>query len=251
MKWKGFVVPLGLLIIAQVCAQIFGISSDSLASPLQILKAAWVLLADGSLLKMTGQTLLSAMAGLFIGGGAGLGCAIVLGVNQNLSRLFRYPIEALRPIPSIAILPIFLMVYGFGYRLEIAIVAFACFWPNLIIGQAAISGIEPCMLEVSRVLGLKFVGRITKIIIPAALPRLFLAFRLAAAIALIVAVTVEIAMNPQGLGFELMFAQNSLRPEVMFAILLYIGIIGWGLNALLLLAQRRLFGATGSAEAAR
>jgi NitT/TauT family transport system permease protein len=137
------------------------------------------------------------------------------------------------------------MVFGFGYRLEIANVSFACFWPSLIIGQAAISGIEPRLLEVSRVLGLGPWGRVTKIVIPAALPRLFVAFRLAAAVALIVAVTVEIALNPQGMGYELMSAESSLRPEVMFAILLYIGVTGWSVNAALLLAQRRLFGRAG------
>jgi NitT/TauT family transport system permease protein len=244
-------VPVGLLLVAELCARTFGITSDSLAAPDQIVKAAWTLLTDGSLFTMTKQTLLAALAGLLLGGGAGLVCAVVLGLSPNLSRLFRFPIEALRPIPSIAVLPIFLMIYGFGYRMEIAIVAFACFWPNLIIGQAAISGIEPRLLEVSRVLGLGFFARVAKIVLPAALPRLFLAFRLAAAVALIVAVTVEIAMNPQGLGFELMSAQNSLRPEVMFAILFYISLIGWGLNAVLLLAQRRLFGAVASAGASR
>ena len=251
MKWQGFILPAGLVLTAEACARIFGISSDSLAAPSQILKAAWMLLADGSLFVMTGQTLLSAVAGLLLGGCAGLVLAVVLGLSPTLTRLLRYPIAALRPIPSIAVLPIFLMVYGFGYRMEIAIIAFACFWPNLIIGQAAVSGIEPRLLEVSRVLGLGFVGRVTKIVLPAALPRLFLAFRLAAAISLIVSVTVEIAMNPQGLGYELMAAQNSLRPEVMFAILLYIGLLGWGLNALLLFAQQRLFGAAGTAQVPR
>ncbi len=242
MKWQGFVVPVTLVALAQALAVVYGIQSDSLASPWQILRAAWTLLADGSLWMMLRQTLLAAVAGLFLGGSVGLVCAIVLGLSPSLSRLFRYPIEALRPIPSIAILPIFLMVYGFGYRMEIAIVAFSCFWPNLIIGQAAIAGVEPRLHEVSRVLGLSYAARVTKIVIPAALPRLFLAFRLAAAVALIVAVTVEIAMNPQGMGYELMSAQSSLRPDVMFAILLYIGLLGWGLNAALLFAQNRLFG---------
>ena len=197
---------------------------------------------------MTGQTLLAALVGLIIGGGLGLVLAVLLGLIPPLARLMHFSVEAFRPIPSIAILPIALMVYGFGYRMEIAIIAFACFWPVLIIAQAAVSGIEPRLIEVSKVLGLKFLGRVTKIVLPAALPRLFVAFRLAAAVALIVAVTVEIAMNPQGLGYELMAAQNSLRPEVMFAILLWIGLIGWGLNALLLFAQNRLFGFAGKLE---
>jgi len=48
------------------------------------------------------------------------------------------------------------------------------------------------------------------------------------------------------MGYELMSAQSSLRPEVMFAILLYIGVTGWSVNAALLLAQRRLFGRAGA-----
>ena len=84
--------------------------------------------------------------------------------------------------------------------MEIVIVAFACVWPILILSRAAVGGIEPRLMEVSRALRLSPADRVRKIIIPAALPRIFLAFRLAAGIALIVAVTVEIAINPIGLG---------------------------------------------------
>jgi ABC-type nitrate/sulfonate/bicarbonate transport system permease component len=246
---KGLVVPVALVLVAELCARLFGVESDSLAAPSQILAAAVGIVADGSLFAMTGQTLFAAVAGLLIGGGLGLVTAILLGLVQPLARLMHFSVEAFRPIPAIAILPIMLMIYGFGYRMEIAIIAFACFWPVLIIGQAAVAGIEPRLIEVSKVLGLTFLGRVTKIVLPAALPRLFVAFRLAAAVSLIVAVTVEIAMNPQGLGYELMAAQSSLRPEVMFAILLWVGLIGWGLNAFLLYAQNRLFGFAGKLEA--
>ena len=81
-----------------------------------------------------------------------------------------------------------------------------------------------------------------KIVVPAALPRFFVAFRLAAAAALIVAVTVEIAANPLGLGYGLMIAQQTLHPDIMFAMLIWLGIVGWSVNALLLQMQRRLFG---------
>jgi NitT/TauT family transport system permease protein len=248
---KGFIFPVSLILIAEVCARIFGVSSDSLAAPSKILMAAWTILADGSLLVMTRQTLWSVLAGLLLGGGLGLAMAILLGLIPSLAKLLRFPIEAFRPIPSIAVLPIFLMIYGFGYRMEIAIIAFACFWPNLIIGQSAVSGIEPRLLEVSKILGLGFFACVVKIVLPAALPRLFLAFRLAAATGLIVAVTVEIAMNPQGLGYELMSAQNSLRPEVMFAILIYIGLLGWSLNTVLLFVQKRFFSVPGAQQAVR
>jgi ABC-type nitrate/sulfonate/bicarbonate transport system permease component len=149
----------------------------------------------------------------------------------------------------VALIPIALLAFGFGFRMEVAIVAFACFWPLLIIGQAAIAGVEPRLLEVGRVLRLSLAARIRKIVLPAALPRLFVAFRLAAGVSLIVAVTVEITTNPLGLGYGLMMAQSALDPARMFAFLLWLGVVGWSVNALLLAAQRRLFGAAGGLEA--
>ena len=106
-------------------------------------------------------------------------------------------------------------------------------WPLLILTRAAVRGVEPRLMEVSRALRLTPGARVTKIVIPAALPRIFVAFRLAAGIALIVSVTVEIAINPLGLGHAIMTAQQALRPDLMLAYLVWLGIVGWGLNALL------------------
>jgi NitT/TauT family transport system permease protein len=147
-----------------------------------------------------------------------------------------------RPIPSVALAPVALVALGFGYRLEIAIVAFACTWPVLLLTRSAVAGVEPRLIEVARALRLSFPARVVKIIVPAALPRIFVAFRLAAGFALIVAVTIEIAINPLGLGAGMMTAGQALRPELMLAYLLWIGIVGFALNILLVLAQQRLFG---------
>src|SRR5260370_35513287 len=122
------------------------------------------------------------------------------------------------------------------------IAGFACSWPILSLSRAAVAGIEPRLMEVSRAVRLSPADRVRKIISPAALPRLFRAFRLAAGIALIVAVTVEIAINPIGLGAAIMTAQQALRPDLMLAYLLWIGIVGYLLNTGLVVAQNRLFG---------
>ena len=83
------------------------------------------------------------------------------------------------------------------------------------------------------------------------MPRIFVALRLAAGISLVVAVTVEIAVNPQGLGYGVMTAGQALRPDLMLAYVVWIGIVGFALNAGLVFAQRRLFGKAADVEAAR
>jgi ABC-type nitrate/sulfonate/bicarbonate transport system permease component len=239
--WRAFVVPAALLILAEIGARASG-PSDSVAPPSQVLAAFIEALSDGSLLIATRDTLASAFGGLAIGGAIGLALGVLFGALHPLDRLMEVTVELVRPIPSVALVPVALVALGFGYRLEIAIVAFACTWPVLLLTRAAVGGVEPRLIEVARALRLNFPARIAKIIVPAALPRIFVAFRLAAGVSLIVAVTVEIAVNPLGLGAGIMTAGQALRPELMLAYLLWIGIVGFALNAILVFAQQRLFG---------
>jgi ABC-type nitrate/sulfonate/bicarbonate transport system permease component len=239
---KAYLLPISALVILEIWARAVDLQSDSLAPPSAVALALGEAFKDGTILIATGDTLASAFAGLLIGGAVGLAVGITLGIFHSFDRLMEVTIEAIRPIPSIALLPIALIALGFGYRMEIVIVAFACVWPILILSRAAVGGIEPRLIEVSRALRLSPADRVRKIIIPAALPRIFLAFRLAAGIALIVAVTVEIAINPIGLGAAIMTAQQALRPDLMLAYLLWIGFIGYALNSGLVVAQRHLFG---------
>jgi ABC-type nitrate/sulfonate/bicarbonate transport system permease component len=239
---KALLLPVASLVVLEIWARGVHLQSDSLAPPSAVAAALGEAFWDGSILVATRDTLVSAFAGLLIGGAVGLAFGIALGIFHIFDRLMEVTIEAIRPIPSIALLPIALIALGFGYRMEILIVAFACVWPILILSRAAVGGIEPRLIEVSRALRLSPADRVRKIIIPAALPRIFLAFRLAAGIALIVAVTVEIAINPIGLGAGIMTAQQALRPDLMLAYLVWIGVIGYALNAGLVVAQRHLFG---------
>jgi ABC-type nitrate/sulfonate/bicarbonate transport system permease component len=239
--WRGLVVPVLLIAAAQIAAIATHLQSDSLAAPSEILAAGLEALSDGTVLRATRDTLIMALAGLGIGIAIGLPLGLLLGLSRIADRLTEFSIEALRPIPSVALIPVAMLVYGFGYRMEITIVAFATMWPMLLLARSAVGSIEPRYIEVSRALGFGVATRVWKIILPAALPRIFMAFRLAVGIALIVAVTVEIAANPFGLGYEMMLAQQSLRPGLMFAILIWIGLVGWFLNALMAWVQPRLF----------
>jgi len=157
-------------------------------------------------------------------------------------------IEVLRPVPSVALIPLAMLMFGFGVRMELAIVAFATFWPMLILVQAAVRQVDPRLLEVSRVLGLSKRDRAWKIVMPAIVPRLFVALRLGVAVALVVAVTVEIAANPNGMGYAMMIAQQSFDPALMLAWLGWIGIVGYAINAAMQRLQQRVARRMGAAS---
>ena len=239
---RALAVPAVLLLAAEVALRLGGSTSDALAPPSAVARTLALLLADGTLLEATAATLAAALGGLALGGGVGLLTGLLFGAVPALARLFSIAVEAVRPIPAVALIPLALILFGFGYRLEIAIVAFASIWPMLVFTQSAVAGVEPRLLEVARALRLSLPARLLKIVIPFALPRIFVAFRLAAGVALIVAVTVEIAVNPLGLGYGMTMAQQTLRPAEMLAYLAWIGVVGWLLNLALLALQRRAFG---------
>ena len=80
---------------------------------------------------------------------------------------------------------------------------------------------------------MSFAERLWKIVLPAAFVRINVGVRIALGVALVVAVTIEIAVNPRGLGYALVLAQQSLRPDLMFAQILWLALIGFLLNAML------------------
>lgn len=232
--------PLAALAMLEACARTVAAGSDSIAPPSAALLAFGKAVVDGSLVQATTFTLVSAAVGLIVGGSLGVVLGIALGLSKRVAQMSSLSIEMLRPVPSVALIPLAMLVFGFGFRMEFAVVAFASFWPMLVLTQAAVAQVEPRLLEVSHVLGLSATQRCFKIVLPAIVPRLFVALRLGVAVALVVAVTVEIAANPNGMGYAMMIAQQSLDPALMLAWLGWIGVVGFAINAAALWLQRRV-----------
>ncbi|SCK22823.1 ABC-type nitrate/sulfonate/bicarbonate transport system, permease component [Variovorax sp. HW608] len=236
---RPWVFPLGLLGGYEAYARrAAALGSEALAPPSAALQAFAGAAMDGSLWQATGFTLGTAALGLLIGAGLGTLLGSALGLSQRAAGVGFLTIEVLRPVPSVALIPLAMLMFGFGVRMELAIVAFATFWPLLLLVQAAVRQVEPRLLEVSRALGLSPCERVLKIVLPAIAPRLFVALRLGVAVALVVAVTVEIAANPNGMGYAMMLAQQSFDPALMLAWLGWIGVVGVAVNALMLRLQR-------------
>lgn len=242
-------VPLGLLAALELYARTVAAGSDAIAAPSAALLAWLGAARDGSLWQATWFTLGSAALGLLIASLLGVAGGLLLGLSRRADASSALSVELLRPIPSVALIPLAMLVFGFGLRMETAVIAFAAVWPMLILTRAAVRQVEPSLLEVGRVLGLSAWQRGVKIVLPACVPRLFVALRLGVAIALVVAVTVEIAANPHGMGYAMMIAQQGLDPALMLAWLGWIGVVGYVINLLALKLQGRVARAMGEATA--
>jgi NitT/TauT family transport system permease protein len=238
-RLRGLAVPALLVLAWELGGRNGVLPADTLSRPTAIAVACWAALADGSLLTATIQTFRSALLGLAIGSAIGIGIGLPLGLSRALEAIVGPTVDALRPVPAVALIPLALLVYGFGTGMEAAVVAFACIWPVLVVAVSAARQIEPRLIEVARVLELPARARLLRIVLPATLARIAVGVRISAGVALIVAVTVEVALNPQGLGHGMTMAAQGMRPELMWAELLWVGFVGWGFNALLVGGERR------------
>jgi ABC-type nitrate/sulfonate/bicarbonate transport system permease component len=242
---RGALIPVSLLILWELFSRTGALPMDTFSRPSAIVVAGVQGLADGSILVATWQTFEAALTGFAIAAVLGVFFGVVLGLAPRIESIVGPSIDALRPIPAVALIPLSLLLFGFGLRMEASVIAFACLWPILIVTVAAVRGIEPRLLEVSNALEFSFAARMRKIILPAALGRITVGLRVAIGIALVVAVTVEIVLNPRGLGYTMIVAQQQLRSDLMYAQLLWLGLLGWGINALLERAVSRWPGVAG------
>jgi NitT/TauT family transport system permease protein len=240
LSWRALAIPVAALLLWEFAANTGLIDLEFLSRPSHILVAGISGLADGTFLYTTWQTLEAALFGLAIALVVGVLVGIVLGLSRFSEQMSRPVVESLRSSPSIALAPLSLLLFGFGLPMEGMIVAYACLWPILITTTSAVRHIEPRLIEISKALEMTTVQRVTKIIVPAVISRVMVGLRTAVGFALVVAVTVEILINPRGLGYGLIIAQQSLRVDVMYAYLVWLALLGISVNALLRLADREV-----------
>lgn len=238
---KGVVVPLLVLLIWEVGSRTGILAEGTFSRPSDILAAVGAIVFDGSLALATFQTLQAAFVGLLIAILLGIPLGMLIGLSSFAKRTVSPTLDVVRPIPPVALIPLSLLIFGFGVSMEAVVVAFACIWSIAIATTAAVKAIEGRLLEVARSLEMSAASYVRKIVMPAAFARIAVGIRLAIGIALVVAVTVEIVVNPRGLGYGIIMAQQSLRPDLMYAQLLWVGFIGWFINASLSALDRRFF----------
>jgi len=246
LNYRPFVVIGGLLLAWQFALGDGSVVSDTLAPPGPVFLALGRMILDGTALHASYETLTAALLGLLLGGGIGTLIGIVSGMMKPLALAIRGPVEVLRPLPAIALVPLMTIAFGLGLPMEVYVVAFAVFWPSIILTQHAVRNVEAQLMEVASVLELSRIASIQKIVLPAIVPRLVVMLRFTAAIALLIAVTVELVSNPRGLGHEMMVASESFVPDRMLAFLIVITAIGWCLNWTMLRAEHYV---TSSAQA--
>lgn len=165
---------------------------------------------------------------------------IVIGSSRLLYRAVRVVIEFLRPIPSVALIPLAVLVYGTGLESKVFLAAFASFWPLLIQTLYGVQDIDPVATDTARAYGLGRLETLWRVKLPSAVPYIATGVRISSAVALILAVTAELVIGTEGLGRSINIARSGGAFELMYALIIVTGLLGWMLNIVMTRAERRV-----------
>ncbi|MFI0512291.1 ABC-type nitrate/sulfonate/bicarbonate transport system permease component [Streptomyces canus] len=196
-------------------------------------------LSDGAFWTALGDTLTGWALGLAIAAAAGIVLGVIVSVVPYLREATASTIEFLRPIPSVALIPLAVLLYGSELRSVLLLVVYASFWQVLIQTLYGVQDVDPVADETARSYGLGTWARIRHVLWPTALPYVFTGVRLAAAVALILAITGELVIGAPGLGARIAVAQNSQAVPEMYALIVVTGLLGLVINVGARTVERR------------
>jgi sulfonate transport system permease protein len=225
LRWQRIVSPVAILVLWEVLSRTGVISADKLPAPSTVLHTGWRLAADGSLGTNLLDSLTRAAVGLLIGGVL----ALVLGTIAGLLRMgddaIDPPVQMARMLPHLALVPLLIIWVGIGESMKITLVALGVFFPLYFNTYAGIRDIDERLVEAARTCGLGTWGRIRHVILPGALPSLFLGLRLAIGAAWLSLVVGEQTNTQNGIGFLMMEAREFSQTDiVVLGLFVYAGL---------------------------
>jgi NitT/TauT family transport system permease protein len=205
-----------------------------------VIAAGWQLAQSGELYDDVTASLLRALSGFLISVVLIVPLGLGVGWYARLGDLLNQFIEVCRNTAPLALLPVFILLLGIGEFSKITMVVYSCAWPLLLNTIAAVKQVDPLLVKSARTMGASPQQLFRKVILPAALPTIFVGIRLASASAMLVLVASEMVGAKAGLGYLIIYSQYSfLIPQMYFGIL-GITVIGLVFNAVLEALERRL-----------
>lgn len=170
----------------------------------------------------------------------GVGFGMLLGAFRVVQDAVQPVAEFLRALPSVALIPFGILVFGIGDVMKILIIVLGSVWPILLNTIDGVRGVDKEMLEMARAYNVPRAARMRQIVFPATLPRIVAGMRTSMSIAIILMVVSEMVASRDGVGYFVLESQRRFAIADMWAGILLLGIIGYVSNFLFVRAERRL-----------
>jgi ABC-type nitrate/sulfonate/bicarbonate transport system permease component len=229
----------GFLVVVQLVPTLGIVSERYLPPTTKILDALGQEVASSAFWTAVADTMEAWAIGLAVAFAAGLVLGVIIGSVPFLRAATSSTIEFLRPIPSVALIPLAVLLFGSGLSSTLLLVIYASFWQVLVQVLYGVLDVDPVASETAHSFRFGRWARVRHVVWPTALPYVMTGLRLAAAVALILAVTAELVIGAPGLGHEIALAQQGGATADLYALVVATGLIGVTINMVVRAIERR------------
>lgn len=219
-------VPILLIVIWQLLVQVGWLSTRVLPAPTGVLQAFFTLAKSGELFRHLGVSTWRAFVGFLIGGGIGLTLGFLNGIFPIAEKLLDTSVQMLRNIPHLALIPLVILWFGIGEEAKLFLVALGVMFPMYLNTFHGIRTVDPGLIEMGKVYGLKPAALFSQIIIPGALPSILVGLRYSLGIMWLTLIVAETIASDSGIGYMAMNAREFLQTDVVVLSILMYAILG-------------------------
>lgn len=236
----GLLLPVGVLITWQILGHYGMISEMLFPTPYTIVQSFITLASTGDLWVNLRISVLRALSGFLLGGGLGLLFGILVGLFRRSEKLLDPSLQMIRMIPSLAVVPLFILWFGIGEESKVLLIAKGAFFPIYINTFMGIRGTDNKLFEVARVLGFSKGKQILRLVLPAAVPHIMLGVRLSLGLSWLGLVVAELIASTSGIGYMMSDARQFADTPVVFVGIIVFAAAGLLSDTIVRHMERRL-----------
>ncbi|WP_082227312.1 ABC transporter permease [Demequina rhizosphaerae] len=237
--WLGVLGVLIVLAGAELLSRTGIVNPDFLPPVTEMYASLFQLLGEGSFWESLWLTVRGWAVGLAAAMALGVLVGFVIGSSRFLREFTNSTVEFLRPIPSVALIPLVVLMFGTKPASAFLLVLYAAFWQVLVQVLYGVADVDPVARDTARSYRFGPLRVARSVIYPTALPYIMTAFRLAAAVALILEITAELVIGVPGLGRDIGIAQSSGNVPETYALVIVVGLIGVAVNLFARFVERK------------
>lgn len=221
-----WLLPLFLLAGWQIAAQAGWLSVRVLPAPWAVAQAGWALARSGELAHHAWVSAARALAGLALGGSAGLALGLLTGSFRAAERLLDTTLQMLRNIPPLALIPMVILWFGIDEGAKVFLVALGVFFPVYLNTFHGLRSVDPALLEMARAYGLRGWPLYRHVILPGALPSILVGVRFSLGLMWVILIVAEAISAQQGIGYLTMNAREFLQTDIVLLGILVYALLG-------------------------
>lgn len=237
--WVSGISAVVLLVLWEVICRSGVISALFLPSPTGIIAALMDMLTGGEIAASLAASMYRIVLGFVLGSVIGLAVGLFTGTSALIDRIGTPIVNALYPIPKIALLPLFILWLGIGELSKVTIIALGVFFPVAMNTYSGVKNVDPLLIKVAVSFNATRWMTLKKVVLPAALPMIFAGLRLAAGTSLLLLVAAEMIAAQEGIGALILHYGDLMITDRLMAGVIVLSVLGLVFNQLLQWAENR------------